>query len=103
MPETNILKTKDLKGLYINALGIALVKSFEERLLAKFVGNGNWKSGLVKGIIGAVIPPLAKGNKWATVVAQAFIIDSAEDFVNEGMNRVGAGFGGFGGSQETVI
>ena len=92
----NILKTKNLKGAFMDAMGIALIKSFEERLLAQWVGNGNWKSGLVKGLIGAGVLAVGKSNKWATVTAQAFIIDSAEDLVNEGMNRFGAGFTGSG-------
>lgn len=82
----------------MDALGIALVKSLEERLLSRFVGNGNVKSGIVKGIIGVLIPSLiGSGGKYKSIIAQAFIIDSAEDLVNAGMNYFAGGIGGDAG------
>ena len=51
-----LLKTGETKSLFLDALGIAIVKSVEERLLAPFIGNGTLVSGGIKGIAGVGIP-----------------------------------------------
>ena len=93
------IRGKPTKTDMVDALGIALVKSVEERLLAQVVGNGNFVSGIVKGIISFVIPAVGGSNRITKVASQAFLIDSAEDFVNAGLNMVG----GIGGGEMEVI
>lgn len=96
-----ILKTKGTKDLFIEAGAIALVKNIEERLLTPFVGNGSIKSGIVKAVAGIGIPAVAGNNKISKILSTAFIVDSAEDFVNVGMGMLsGAGIGVPGGSTD---
>ena len=93
-----ILKTKPSKSDYFDAIGIALVKSLEERLLAQFIGNGTLWSGAIKGAVGFVLPAIAGSNKWSKIISTAFIIDSAEDLVNYGLTSLGFGGGSSSGS-----
>lgn len=93
-----LLKTKPSKGDYFDAIGIALVKTMEERLLARFIGNGTLMSGAVKGAIGFILPSIAGSNKWSKIISTAFIVDSAEDLVNYGLNSFGFGSSSGGGS-----
>jgi hypothetical protein len=64
----------------MDALLIAGVKSFEERLIGRFVGNGTILSGMVKGIAGGVISSAVKG-KFGDIVGTALIVDAGEDIV----------------------
>ena len=86
-----LLKGKPSTNMFVDALVIAGIKTAEERLLARFIGNGTFVSGIVKGIAGAVLPMIGKNNKWVNLAATAFIIDSAEDLVNAGLQYVGWG------------
>lgn len=70
------------KDFYFEAVGIAIAKNVEERLLSPIVGNGTVGSGIVKGIGGFGIPMVFGKNKWTKIISTAFIVDSAEDFVN---------------------
>lgn len=93
-----ILKTKPSKSDYLDAIGIALVKSLEERTLARFIGNGTLMSGAIKGAIGFILPAVAGSNKWSKIISTAFIVDSAEDLVNYGLNAFGIGGNSTNGS-----
>jgi len=86
-----ILKGKPSMSTFTDALFIAGIKTAEERLLAPFIGNGTFVSGIAKGIAGAVIPILGGQNKWTNLIATAFIVDSAEDCVNAGLQYLGMG------------
>jgi len=86
-----LIKGKPSKSTFTDALIIAGIKTAEERLLARFIGNGTFVSGLVKGGIGFVIPTIAGNNKWANLASTAFIVDSGEDLVNAGLQYVGWG------------
>ena len=77
-----LLKTGETKSLFLDALGIAIVKSVEERLLAPFIGNGTLVSGGIKGIAGVGIPILGGDNKITRTLSTAFIVDAMEDVVN---------------------
>lgn len=90
-----IIRGKPSKSLFMDAIGIALIKTIEERLLASVIGNGTFISGIAKGAIAFILPTVAGNNKWTNLGATAFMIDSAEDLVNAGINYVG-----FGGSTE---
>lgn len=93
-----ILKTKPSKSAYMDAIGIALVKSLEERLLAPIIGNGTLMSGAIKGAVGFVLPAIVGSNKWSGIISTAFIVDSAEDLVNVALNSFGFGAGGSSGA-----
>lgn len=80
--------------MFMDAVGIALVKTAEERLLAPLVGNGTIVSGIAKGVVSFVLPTVAGNNKWSNIIATAFMVDSAEDLVNAGLNYLGAGSSG---------
>ena len=96
-----IFKPKESKNLFIEALALAGFKSVEERLLAPIIGNGTLKSGIVKGAAGFIIPSFLGTNKWTRIISTAFIMDSAEDLVNVGMQYFkGAGIGIPGGSTD---
>lgn len=87
---TNVLTTKEVsKGgiSVLDAMGIALVKSTEERLLARipFVGNGNYISGAVKLASGITLNKMVKG-KIGDIVGTAFIVDGGEDLVTALIN-----------------
>jgi len=88
-----LLTTKPTKSMYMDALGIALVKSAEERLLAPVIGNGTFMSGIVKAIAGFITPVIAGDNKWTKIISSAFIVDSCEDFVNAGWKYVSGASG----------
>lgn len=77
-----LLKTGETKSLFLDALGIALTKNVEERLLAPVIGNGTLVSAGVKGIAGVVVPILGGENKWTRMISTAFIVDAMEDMVN---------------------
>lgn len=93
-----LIKGKPDRNMYIDAIGMALVKSFEERLLAGLIGNGTFVSGAIKGGISFILPMILGNNKWVNLGATAFMIDSAEDFVNAGLQYVGVG-----GPQESGV
>lgn len=59
---------------------IALTKSFEERLMSRFVGNGTILSGVSKGIVGAILSGMI-GGKTGDILGTAFIVDAGEDLV----------------------
>ena len=85
----------------MEALGVAGVKNVEERLLAPIVGNGSLMSGAVKGIAGFLVPTVFGSGKIQQIISTAFIVDSAEDLVNVGMQYLkGAGIGVPGGSTD---
>ena len=86
-----LITGKPSTSTYIDALIIAGIKTAEERLLARFIGNGTFVSGIVKGVVGAVLPMIGKNNKYVNLAATAFIIDSAEDLINAGLQYVGWG------------
>jgi len=86
-----IIKGKPSKSVFMEAIGIALIKTAEERLLAPIVGNGTFVSGIAKGAIAFILPTLAGNNKWTNMGATAFMIDSAEDLVNAGIGYIGIG------------
>lgn len=90
-----LAKLKASKSNFIDAVGIALIKTLEERLLAPIVGNGTFKSGIVKGV-GAFILASVSNHKIANLGSTALMIDSAEDLVNAGLKYVN-----FGGPQES--
>ena len=75
----------------MDAIGIALIKTAEERLLAPIVGNGTFISGIAKGAIAFILPTIAGNNKWTNLGTTAFMIDSAEDLVNAGIRYIGIG------------
>ena len=72
---------------FTDLLLTGLVKSVEERMLTKIVGNGNFFSGAVKLGIGAVMP----SNGMLKVGKNAFVIDGAEDIVNALTGMTGLG------------
>jgi len=86
-----LIKAKGTKSIFMEALGIAVIKNFEERLLAPIVGNGSFGSGIVKAIIGVIVPSVGGNNKYTKAIASAFIIDSAEDLVNAVMGALRGG------------
>jgi len=86
-----IVKGKPSKSTFTDALIIAGMKTAEERILAKFIGNGTFVSGIAKGILGFIVPTLGGNNKWTNLASTAFIVDSAEDLVNAGLQYIGAG------------
>jgi len=87
-----LIKGKPSKSMFFDALVIAGIKTAEERLLARLIGNGTFVSGAIKGGIGFVLPMFAgKDNKWINLASTAFIVDSAEDLVNAGLNYAGWG------------
>jgi len=73
-----------------DALLIGVVKTIEERALINVIGNGTVKSGLVKGIGGAVVSGMI-GGKAGKIVGSAFAIDAVEDLVNGFMGAATAG------------
>lgn len=77
-----VIRVKPSKGMFMDAVGIAIVKSAEERLLSPIIGNGTIGSGIVKAIAGFITPVIGGENKWTKMISTAFIVDSAEDFVN---------------------
>lgn len=85
------VRGKPTKTDMVDALGMALVKSLEERLLAPFVGNGTFVSGIAKGIISFIIPTVGGNNRWTKIASSAFLIDCAEDIVTAGLGMVGMG------------
>jgi len=64
-----------------DALLIGVVKTIEERALINVIGNGTIKSGIIKGVGGAVISGMI-GGKAGKIVGSAFAIDAIEDVVN---------------------
>lgn len=87
-----ILKGKPKTSDYMDAIGVAIFKNLEERLLSGFIGNGTIGSGIVKGIAGAVTPAVLGSSKWSKMITTAFVVDSAEDLLNaftSGMNLGG--------------
>ena len=94
-----ILKSKVTTNEYLDAIGVALVKNVEERLLAPIVGNGTIGSGLVKGIGGMLTPQLLGSNKYSRMITTALIVDSAEDLINGFMGGMNLS----GGSSREVI
>jgi len=82
MSKNGLAKTPS-KSMFYDAMGIAAVKTIEERLLAATpVGNGTIGSGIVKGILGFATGKLGKGSKLTNIAATAFVVDCAEDIVN---------------------
>lgn len=79
------------KSTFTDALVIAGVKTAEEKLLARFIGNGTFVSGLAKGGIAVAISAIGKNNKYANLATTAFVVDSAEDLINAGMQYFGWG------------
>jgi len=65
----------------------AAIKIAEERLLAKFVGNGTIESGIVKFFLGGALGEAAPAG-WKRAVKTAFIMDAAEDIVMDISNRM---------------
>tara|TARA_Y100000310_G_C20541492_1_gene743528 strand:+ start:710 stop:1021 length:312 start_codon:yes stop_codon:yes gene_type:complete len=63
-----------------DAVGIALTKSLEERILSRFIGNGTLFSGGAK-ILGAVMSNKLIGGKFGDVLGTALMVDGAEDLV----------------------
>jgi len=88
-----ILKGKPDRNDYMDAIGVAVFKNVEERLLSPVIGNGTLGSGIAKGIAGAVTPAIMGSNKWSKMITTAFVVDSAEDILNAfigGMNLGGS-------------
>jgi len=77
-----LLKAGETKNLFLDALGIAITKNVEERLLTPFIGNGTLVSAGVKGVAGVGIPMIGGDNKWTRMISTAFIVDAMEDVVN---------------------
>lgn len=73
----------------MDALGVALLKSTEERLLAPVVGNASLMSGAIKVGLALVSGGVIK-NKFGNLLGTALIVDGTEDIVT-------AFFGGGGG------
>lgn len=96
-----IIKGKPNKSTFVDALGIALIKTAEERLMAPLIGNGTFMSGGAKALIAFGLPMIAGSNKWTNLGSTAFMVDAAEDLVNATIQALGAGGGGLnsGGSQ----
>ncbi len=88
-----IIRAKPSKDMFMEAIGIAIVKNIEERLLAPVIGNGTIGSGIVKAIAGFLIPTVGGKNKYTRVISTAFIVDSAEDFVNAGFKMISGASG----------
>jgi len=99
----SFLEGKPSTSHYVDALIIAGVKTAEERLLAPLIGNGTIVSGIAKGVIAVVIPTLAKNNKYANLISTAFIVDSAEDLVNAGLQYIGWGSNGASANQSGMV
>ena len=92
---------KPSASTYKDALIIAGIKTVEERLLAPIIGNGTLKSGIIKAVVGFVLPSIGGSNKWTNLAGTAFIVDSTEDLVNAGLQMMG--WGGAGANSGVVI
>lgn len=64
---------------YPTLIGAGLVKYFEERTLAPFVGNGTLISGAVKGAAGFVAHKYGGGGIVGNSLALGFTVDAVED------------------------
>lgn len=64
---------------YPTLIGAGIVKYFEERALAPFVGNGTLLSGAVKGAAGFVAHKYGGGGIVGNSVALGFTVDAVED------------------------
>ena len=95
-----LLKAGETKNLFLDALGIAIVKNVEERLLAPFIGNGTLVSGGIKGIAGVGIPIMGGENKITRTLSTAFIVDAMEDVVNTAFQFFAGATGPSGGSTD---
>jgi len=84
----------DFEGMVESAkegFGIAIAKTFSERLLSNFVGNANVVSGVAKLIISSFVP---SSGLWKYLKV-AMVVDAGEDLVYSLL-------GGFGFSGEEV-
>lgn len=95
-----LLKTGEVKNVFIDALEIAAAKSLLERVEAPFIGNGTIQSAIVKGIIGIGVPIIGGKNKLTTIISTAQIVDSMEDVINVAFKFVSGSMGSSGGSTD---
>ena len=77
---TNLLTRKVGAISLIDAGLISVTKSVEERLLAKFIGNGTLFSGAVKAVAGALVNQMISG-KAGDILGTALIVDAGDDIV----------------------
>lgn len=96
-----IKATKPTQADFKEALILAGIKTLSERLEAPILGNGGFKSGIAKGIIGFAVPYALKG-EWGNRIATAHVIDATEDIVNGFVNLLGGGQM-FGSQTDMVI
>lgn len=89
-----LFKRKTGKLTLGDAFGIALFKSFGERLLTPFVGNGTFLSGAVK-IGGAMALYGLIGGRIGDLASTSLIVDGSEDIIRQLLGS--GGFGGFVG------
>ena len=95
-----LLKAGETKNLFLDALGIAITKNVEERLLAPFIGNGTLVSGGIKAVAGVGIPIIGGENKITRTLSTAFIVDAMEDVVNTAFKFFQGATGSNGGSTD---
>lgn len=80
---TTFVKRKVGQLGFVDALAIAGVKIFEERMLMSWIGNGTLKSGAIKGVGALALDMFLPAGKIKSIVTTALVIDSAEDIINE--------------------
>jgi len=76
-----ILEAKAGKLSIMDAFLIAGTKTFSERFLTSYVGNGTVFSGGVK-LVGAMLVNSMIGGKTSDILATALTVDGTEDVVN---------------------
>lgn len=78
-----------------DAFIIGLFKQVEERSLAPLIGNGTFKSGALKLVIGNggayALKKLGLKGKMLNLGQDAFNIDAVEDLVNASVQALGGG------------
>ena len=69
----------------VNWLAIAGFKVIEEKILAPFVGNSDFKSGGIKIGLSILTKKIVPNNKWLNYMALALFIDGVEDIAYNGL------------------
>lgn len=87
-----LLKIKTHTTSVFDFVGAGVVKSFEEPLLAPYIGNATVFSGLAKAIIAGILD--GRGGRLGNVAAIGFGVDAGEDLFKGIMGYVGGGTGG---------
>jgi hypothetical protein len=78
---------------FAEALGVGISKVATERLFAMvpFVGNGTFRSGIIKLGVSHAIPKLLLKNKMGKIIGTGIAVDGVEDIVVAALGMMGVG------------